>query len=180
MTTDERTVRYWTGSEWTDERVWNGNEWVGTTGFGTAPVARGLRTAASPTYLILCGGAAAAVLGSLMPWIQVTQSFLGLDVTQTAKLTGVGVLYVLLMGVGVAWLGYPALTGGLSAGRRIGLTAVAATMPLLLAVSLTYQASQVPDGELAPGVGMVFFVVGTIAVGIGVMRTWFAGSRVGG
>jgi hypothetical protein len=171
-------MQYWTGSEWTGEKVWNGQAWAdAATGSSVAVSSEvavsTVQTRPPTTFLALCGGAAAIALGALLPWAEAGQTLGG---TVTVSPPGGGVVFLWALAGAVVWLSFTALHGSLSMPRRLGLTALAALLTLFVFSNFS-AVSQYEDLGVRAGTGLYLYSAGVVAVVVGVVRAWFTSLR---
>lgn len=192
---DPQVTRYWDGTRWSAERRWDGTAWVDP-GFGQGtpasrsteptPAAAKAGFGMSRTAWFLCGGAAVAGVGALLPWAAVSTSY---GYTASANRADIGSVAFLLLGLAalVVWLGWPTRDRSISTGRLLGLVAVVTVMTLLamanFATIVDYQqeldaAAQdslfgsSSSATASPGLGLMLWFAGSVAIWIGTFRAW--------
>jgi hypothetical protein len=190
--TEERTMRYWNGTQWQGERTLMV---AGATPEPQLPVADtsapiAIRMPMTTTSWFLFGGAALAALGSLLPWEQDTTPF-GTHVT--AGPTSVPGAAAMLLGLlaAVVWIAWPTRTGNLTKARRVGLTVVIAALTFFVFAKFAAlgnaQSSANADSNsgtdlfgtgatmtYGAGLGLYIYAAGNVALWIGAARAWRA------
>jgi hypothetical protein len=197
---DRGVQRFWSGTDWVGQRVWDGAKWVDhsdpETSPGPAPftpdaatvaptglAAPGpqtprrapqgdLRSRLSTTGWILCGGAAAVVIGSLLPWAQASDAF---GITVSASPRGGGPVLLLVLAALGLWAGWPALQGGLSKRRLLGLAVITGILTIFAITNwsdLGSLQSNNHDIEVNAGSGLYLYTAGVVALWACVVRTW--------
>jgi hypothetical protein len=198
---DAGVMRFWSGNDWVGERVWDGAKWVdrgepdtvspglaastldatATAPLGLAPpVARtsrlapqsGSRTSVSTTGWILVGGAVAVVIGSLLPWAQASDAF---GITVSASPRGGGPVLLLVLAALGLYAGWPALRGGLSKRRLLGVAVIAGILTIFAITNwsdLGTLQSNDHDIQVNAGSGLYLYTAGVVALWVSVVRTW--------
>lgn len=122
----------------------------------------------SETGWLLCGGAAAIALGSLLPWAQT--SVVGITISASPR--GGGPVLLMVLAAAALWIGRPAIQSKLSKRRLAGLTLVAGVLSIFMATNW----SDIGQGTTA-GSGLFLYTAGVVAVWVCVVRVWLAGRR---
>jgi zinc-ribbon domain len=128
---------------------------------------------------ILCGGAAAIAIGSLLPWVSVSSS-LGFSISSSPQ-GGSTVLFLVLV-AGALAAGWPSIRSDLSTKRLIGLTAVVAVLTIfavtnwsdLVNLENKYSGQGV---SINGGVGLYLYTLGVVALWVCVVRLFRARQR---
>ena len=190
---DERTMRFWNGSQWNAERSITGQVATASPAVGaqtfspSVPASVAPRLPMTPTAWFLLGGSAIAALGSLLPWEQDTTA-LGTHVTAGPTSVAVGAAMLLGLLAAVVWIAWPSRVGSLSKARRLGVMAIAALLAFLVFAKFnaiaTASSHRAPaDSDLGlfgatstmrygPGFGLFVYGAGVMAIWIGVVRAW--------
>ena len=192
---DERTMRFWNGSEWNAERSIAGQIATASPAAGagivspSGPAGLATRFPMTPTGWFLLGGAAIAALGTLLPWEQDTTP-LGTHVTAGPTSVAGGAAMLLGLLAAVVWIAWPSRVGSLSKARRLGVMAIAALLALFvfakvnaIATASSHSASDsdlglfgaVPSMSYGPGLGLFVYGAGVAAIWIGAVRAWLNG-----
>lgn len=195
---DAGVMRFWSGNDWVGERIWDGAKWVDQVDPGTGspgvtastldatsaappglapPVVRTARPAAqsasvSTTGWILVGGAVAVVIGSLLPWAQASDAF---GITVSASPRGGGPVLLLVLAALGLYAGWPALRGGLSKRRLLGVAVIAAILTIFAITNwsdLGTLQSNDHDIQVNAGSGLYLYTAGVVALWVSVVRTW--------
>jgi hypothetical protein len=122
----------------------------------------------STTFSLLTGGALAAVLGSFVPWGQVSDS----GITETLGPAGGNKLFFAALAIFVAFLGLSTFAGKPSVRSRIGMTVITAVMVFFTLIAYPAMVSNNQGLTVTPGLGLLLYGAGTAAIVVGVVRVW--------
>jgi hypothetical protein len=128
---------------------------------------------------ILCGAAAAVFLGSLLPWVQVSDA---LGISISAKPQSGGVFLFLILAAAALAIGWPAIRGGLSGRRWLGLTLAVAVLSIFAVTNWsdlgdlesTYRGQAI---QVSAGIGLYLYTAGVVAFWVCVGRIFLARRR---
>ena len=129
------------------------------------------------TGWLLCGGAAAIALGSLLPWAQVSNA---IGITISASPRGGGPVLLMVLAAAALWIGWPAIRSKLSKRRLAGLTLVAGVLSIFVVTNwsdIGQLQSTNPDAQITAGSGLFLYTAGVVVMWVCVARVWLAGRR---
>jgi hypothetical protein len=128
---------------------------------------------------MLCGGAAAVFLGSLLPWVDVSNA---LGISVSAKPRSGGVVLFLILAAGAVAFGWPSTRDELSKRRLLGLT-VAAALLTIFAITNWSDLADLQNRvrgqavQINAGFGLYLYTAGVAAIWGCVARVFLADRR---
>jgi hypothetical protein len=130
---------------------------------------------------VLCGGAAAIVIGSLLPWVSVS-SALGFSISSSPQ-GGSAFLFVVLAAAALA-IGWPSIRSDLSTKRLVGLTVVVVVVSIFAITNWSdlgdLQSKYSGQGvSINGGAGLYLYTAGVVALWVCVVRLMRARLRQG-
>ena len=141
---------------------------------------------------LLCGGAAAMVIGSLLPWSSISD---GQGDTASGNPKSGGTVIILILAAAALAVAWPSIQSALSKRRLAGLTLVLAVLVIIAAVNwsdlgkLQNQANAgnrtvnalipglAPNVTVSAGGGIILFTAGVVLLGVLVVRLVLARRR---
>jgi hypothetical protein len=132
----------------------------------------------STTGWLLCGGAAAVIIASLLPWVSVSSDGIGIPISSSPR-GGAPVVFIVLAAAALAF-GSPAIRGELPKRRMLGLTLVVAVLSIFVITNwsdLSDLQKANSDLQISGGSGLYLYTVGVVAMWACVIRIWLASRR---
>lgn len=130
----------------------------------------------SATGWLLCGGAAAIVIASFLPWSQAS----ALGITFSSKpSSGAPALLMILAAVALG-LGWPGVRGTLSKRRLVGVAIVAGVLSIFVVTNwsdLSKLQSDNPSANISGGSGLYLYTAGVVALWVCAVRVLSAWRR---
>ena len=130
----------------------------------------------SATGWLLCGGAAAIVIASFLPWSQAS----ALGITFSSKpSSGAPALLMILAAVALG-LGWPGVRGTLSKRRLVGVAIVAGVLSIFVVTNwsdLSKLQSDNPSANISGGSGLYLYTAGVVALWVCAVRVLLAWRR---
>ena len=130
----------------------------------------------SATGWLLCGGAAAIVIASFLPWSQAS----ALGITFSSKpSSGAPALLMILAAVALG-LGWPGVRGTLSKRRLVGVAIVAGVLSIFVVTNwsdLSKLQSDNPSANISGGSGLYLYTAGVVALWVCAIRVLSAWRR---
>lgn len=124
---------------------------------------------------ILCGGAAAIVIASLLPWVAVSSDGIGIPISSSPP--GSAPLLLIALAAGALGFGWPLIRSKLSKRRLIGLAVVAGVLSIFVVTNwkdLSDLAQQAQSAQsvvqVSGGSGLYLYTAGVVALWVCVVR----------
>jgi hypothetical protein len=131
----------------------------------------------SPNGWILCGGAAAVVIASLLPWVALSSGGIGIPISSSPP--GSAPLVLIALAAGALGLGWPSIRTKLSKRRLIGLAVVAGVLSIFVVTNWTDLSHLEQQAQSAQAVVQVSAGSGLYLYTVGVMAMWVCVVRAG-
>ena len=124
---------------------------------------------------LLCGGAAAIVIGSLLPWVAVSSDGIGIPISSSPP--GSAPLVLMALGAGALGFGWPVIRSKLSKRRLVGLAVVAGVLSIFVVTNwndLSHLEQQAKSAQsviqVSAGSGLFLYTAGVVAMWVCVVR----------
>lgn len=127
----------------------------------------------------LCGGAAAIVIASLLPWVAVSSDGIGIPISSSPP--GSAPLLLMALAAGGLAFGWPVLRSRLSKRRLVGLAVVAGVLSIFVVSNWNDLSSLNQQGQsvvqVSAGSGLYLYTAGVVALWVCVVRVALARRR---
>jgi hypothetical protein len=140
------------------------------------------RPSPTPSFWIFAIGSAGVVLSAFLPWVSVS----GFGVSVSSKPGTGGPWLLVILAAAVVAIAWPTISSPvLSTARRIGLLPIVGFLALAVVTNWSdlvdlqdqYNGSGFGGISVDPGVGFFLYTVCVIALVVGVVMVWLAGSK---